>query len=332
MFFGYLIALAALIIYLVVQQVSPTGGIIVFLVLFLAIPWIIWRSLIFNMRVSSYSNVRFGFQGTLGTAYFNFFVLPLLMLIAIYGVPVTTAILSAGSGGEASFVGSIVVVAFLVGLGLAVYLYGVLQQRNNSYVINGSRFGQGKFMSVLQAGPFVKILLKTIVLFVICFFLLLVLMAFISMAMGSEVVALSAALNDPEAMEDIFTSGLFVSIIAAVYIGFILLSIGVFAYLQARQRRYIFANTTLDGKFKLASTMGARSLAWISISNLLVIMVTLGLAIPWASVRMARFVAQNTQVDTSEGFSNYVSQRQSEQSSLGDQLGDAFDIDVGIGL
>jgi len=78
--------------------------------------------------------------------------------------------------------------------------------------------------------------------------------------------------------------------------------------------------------------MSARSLAWVSFSNLLAIIVTLGLAIPWASVRMARYVANHTQVDTSQGFSDYVSQRQSEQSSLGDQLGDAFDVDIGIGI
>ena len=68
LFAGYLIAIVALIAYVVIQQVSPVGGVVVFLILFLAIPWIVWRSLIFNMRVSSYSNVRFGFAGKLGGA------------------------------------------------------------------------------------------------------------------------------------------------------------------------------------------------------------------------------------------------------------------------
>ena len=53
---------------------------------------------------------------------------------------------------------------------------------------------------------------------------------------------------------------------------------------------------------------------------------------PWAKVRMARLILENTQVDTSQGFSEYLTQKQKEQSSLGEQIGDAFDVDVGIGF
>ena len=65
---------------------------------------------------------------------------------------------------------------------------------------------------------------------------------------------------------------------------------------------------------------------------LLIIIFTLGLGSPWAHVRMARYMAEHTKVDTSEGFDEYVTQQLNEQSALGDQLGDAFDVDVGIGI
>jgi len=119
---------------------------------------------------------------------------------------------------------------------------------------------------------------------------------------------------------------------AIVYIGFIVISILVFSYSYSRQRAYVFANSKLDDKIELASTLKARPLAWISISNFFVIIFTLGLAIPWAKVRLTRFVLENTQVDTSVGFDSYVTQQEAEQSSLGEQIGDAFDVDVGIGI
>jgi hypothetical protein len=58
----------------------------------------------------------------------------------------------------------------------------------------------------------------------------------------------------------------------------------------------------------------------------------LGFAFPWAKVRMARLLLENTQVNIDTGFDDYISQKQTEQSSLGEQIGDAFDIDVGFGI
>jgi len=39
---------------------------------------------------------------------------------------------------------------------------------------------------------------------------------------------------------------------------------------------------------------------------------------------------ENTLVDTEYGFDAYLSEKQEEQSSLGEQIGDAFDVDVGV--
>ena len=47
---------------------------------------------------------------------------------------------------------------------------------------------------------------------------------------------------------------------------------------------------------------------------------------------MARYIIGNTQVDTAVGIEGYVSQQQQYQSSLGDQIGDAFDVDLGLAI
>lgn len=62
LFVGYLIAMALFLVYVIVGEVLPLGAPVLLVVLFLAIPWIVWRSVMFNMRMTSFSNVRFGFS------------------------------------------------------------------------------------------------------------------------------------------------------------------------------------------------------------------------------------------------------------------------------
>ena len=47
---------------------------------------------------------------------------------------------------------------------------------------------------------------------------------------------------------------------------------------------------------------------------------------------MARLMLTGTHVDTQVGFDEYVTEKQSQESSLGDQIGDAFNVDIGIGV
>ncbi len=89
-------------------------------------------------------------------------------------------------------------------------------------------------------------------------------------------------------------------------------------------------NTNLEDKAIFKSLVSARALTWVMVSNFLLIIVTLGLAIPWAKVRMARLMVDNTLIKAEVDLAEFTSQQQQKQSALGEQIGDAFDIDVGI--
>ena len=333
LFIGYLIAISLLIAYIVLQNISPTGSLIVFLIFIIALPWIIWRSLQFNMRMTSFSNVRFGFDGKLGGAYFNFMLLPILFFIALYGIPgifFAIAITMPGiSPAVISIVGFLAVILFLF---LVAYLFAVMKKRNTHYMLNGYRYGQGQFLTEVQVKPFMKIVLKTIGLAFVLFVGLMILAGLIaSFTIGLEqMVGLQQNLEDPEAMSESF--GMLIFVIGPLYLGFILVSFFVLAYSYTRQRSYILDNSVLDEKITFASTLKAWPFAWVMVSNFIVVILSLGLALPWAKVRMTRMILENTQVDTSIGFDAYVTQQQKEQSSLGEQIGDAFDVDVGVGF
>jgi len=70
----------------------------------------------------------------------------------------------------------------------------------------------------------------------------------------------------------------------------------------------------------------------VMITNLLMVAFTLGLATPWAKVRMARLMLANTLVDTSVGFDEYITQQQNSVGAIGEQIGEAFDVDMDIGF
>lgn len=333
LFISYLIAMVLLIIYIVIQQISPIGAGIVLLMLFAAYPWIIWRSLKFRMRMTSFSNVRFSFDGALKSAYFNFMLLPFLLILSIYIIPIALAVvLPTMSADPSSSVGPIMALGIIFSLAMAFYIVAVMQQRNNTYIISGCRYGQGQFDTQLESREFAKILAKTIGLSIFLTVLVIVIVAVltgltIGLRGGQEIIQ---QLNDPATMGLIISQLLIV--IGPLYLLLIVSGVFIAAYFRARIRAYVFANAYLDENIMFYSTLGARRLTWVIVSNFFIIVLTAGLATPWAQVRMSRTIIENTQVDTNDSIDSYISQQQEQQSALGEQLGDAFDVDVAVGL
>jgi len=335
LFLGFLVAMTLFIVYVIIQKISPLGSVLLLLLLFVAIPWLIWRSLSFSMRMTSFSNVRFGFKGTLKESYINFFFYPFLLILAVYGVPIAAAVaipMMETQANMPSWVASLIPIIILISLIFAFYLFALIKKKNASYVINGSRYGQGVFSAQLQSRKFLNILLKTVFLGVLVLgILFLALGAVVYGTVGLEtLMEIKNNMQDPQKTAEYM--GTIIPIVGMVYLGLILAVLFVTAYATARQREYIYENMSLDEKITFASTLKAKPLAWVMITNFLMVILTLGLAFPWAKVRMARLMLENTLVDTEAGFYEYVTQKQKEESSLGEQIGDAFDVDVGLGF
>ncbi len=334
LFIGYLISMLILILYIVIQSISPVGSGLVLLAFFLGLPWIIWRSLQFNMRMTSFSNVRFGFDAGLSQAYVNYLLIPAGLLIVLYGIPIAMGVMAASSGGSMSPVmTSLMVVLGLLFFPLVIYAFAFMKKRHTNYALNAIRYGQGEFSTDVQTKTFAIILLKAFGLAILLMVVFIFVLAVVSMVMGvgDQFLQMAGNMQDPEAMEQILGGGI-VATIGVTYLGFIVISMIVFSYTYARQRQYIFENTKLDRKITFSSTLGAIPLAWVTITNFIAVIFSLGLALPWAKVRATRLILENSLVDSDAGFDVYVTQQQDRQSALGEQLGDAFDVDLGIGI
>lgn len=80
---GRLIAVGVFIVYVVVSSIVPLMEAVFMLLLFIAVPWIITRSLAFRARMTSYRNIRFRFSGSATDAAIEFILMPILMVLTL---------------------------------------------------------------------------------------------------------------------------------------------------------------------------------------------------------------------------------------------------------
>ncbi len=116
-------------------------------------------------------------------------------------------------------------------------------------------------------------------------------------------------------------------IILAVYLLFIF---GFLGYLQARIGNLIWNNTTLD-KLSFKSSLRARDFAWLYFSNIVAIMLTFGLATPWAQIRIARYRASKLQIVGDVDFDQFVGDKKAEVKATGEEIAEMFDVDLSFG-
>jgi len=80
---GRIIVIVGLVVFSVLSAI-PLLGILLLLVLFALLPWLAVKSLSFNARMSSWSNVRFSFRGTYGGAVKVLLLFPFLAVLTLY--------------------------------------------------------------------------------------------------------------------------------------------------------------------------------------------------------------------------------------------------------
>jgi uncharacterized membrane protein YjgN (DUF898 family) len=112
----------------------------------------------------------------------------------------------------------------------------------------------------------------------------------------------------------------------AIFFAFVLL---VGPYLQSRIQNLVWNHTTL-GPHRFQSSLEARRLAWISFSNMLLIVVTLGLYMPFATVRLARYRVSCMTLLPAASLDEFVAGEQAHVAALGEELGEFLDIDIAL--
>jgi uncharacterized membrane protein YjgN (DUF898 family) len=105
--------------------------------------------------------------------------------------------------------------------------------------------------------------------------------------------------------------------------------LAVFAYLRARVGN-LTLNGTIVGPLRCRSTLRARDLTWLYLSNIVAVIGTVGLAIPWITIRMARYRADKLAAVGMTMLASFAAAPGSAGSATGSEVGDLFDVEVSL--
>jgi uncharacterized membrane protein YjgN (DUF898 family) len=318
---GRLIAVTFLLIYVVISKVSPVASLLLSALLFLAFPWIIWRSIRFNAQMTSYRNVHFSFNGKLKEVYHYLLLLPLLPAIATaaFGGIVWWVFGPMGMG----MISTLIMVAFLGTYALIPFI----QRAITAYIINNYRYGQGKFSAELSLSRYYKTYLLVIAWSIGIFMIIGVLIGLIvsGVGIGIETIAGMQTGEMPQS-----SLGMMVATVSLAYLLMIMVGLWFKAYVKAKLRNYVFSKIKLDTILQLQSEMSVGRLFGLYAEMVLAMIFTLGLAYPWVVVSLSRYTANSTQIYANGEINEYVTQQNVKQSAIGEELGEAFGAETAL--
>lgn len=206
-------------------------------------------------------------------------------------------------------------VPFTLGL---IFPYMLHQQQK--YVVENATYGKEKFIFNNNVKAFYGICLK-VSLFVLAFmFLMLSVLGEVG-EMGMDV--------DPETGEPKVNWAL--GLMLAVMMAFMTVIQGFFqALLMNARYKQSQLGQTGEGESGFESSLSAIKLSWIYLSNLILIMASFGLAIPWTKMRLMHYRVASLTFKQGAGFNGIVAAQLDEQSALGEEAGDAMDLDFAL--
>jgi uncharacterized membrane protein YjgN (DUF898 family) len=181
--------------------------------------------------------------------------------------------------------------------------------KQSQFMINNSSYGTTPFEFHAKVRDYFKI-----------FFIFLGVILLMGIIMSVLVAALGINPANPGSQE----------MTMAIMLPFsLLIYLFMFAYLAAKLGNLYFNSTTL-AKHGFSATMQIRKIGWIYFSNTLAIVLSLGLLIPWAQVRMTNYRVSCLQLNVVDSLDDFIAAEEQHVSALGEQVGEVFDMDVSV--
>jgi len=276
---GRIIAAALAAAYFGAGRISPRGTLVMLAVIGLLWPWLLVKSRMFTMRVTSWRGLRFDFVPDYLGAY-----------------------------------------RVLLGWGfVGILTFGLLMPRfvceRYRFVLTRTRFGASAFDCEARASIFYRTMFGTMGIGVVLGFAFLLVM----LAAG----AASHAAGASPAVVRVMSTGVGV-VFYAVFFSVI------HGYTHARNLNEVFETTTL-GPHRFVSWLSAGDLIGIYLSNLFLIVVTLGLYTPWAQIRLARYRLQSIELEAHGSLEEFTAAAAaSVPAAAGEEIASFFDLDFGF--
>ncbi len=314
---GHLIVAGAILLINFSNRFFPLTGFALSIAAWCSVPYLLYKAHRFKLRNSAYRNIRFHFTGGLREAYKAYAIFPLAALFSLifYMLPVISGTSIKPEPGAAPNIIIIMLSVVLSLVLLAVYPYFAFLHRR--YFHENMAYGKtaGSFRG--KAKPFYGIYASAVFMMLAAFFF------------GGLLIGMSAGLIAHLVIESgqISKTGI-MGITLFSFISFALLFTLVRQYIYSGTFNYAWKHTRL-GPVEFDVSLKARDLAWIRFTNILAIVLSVGLLIPWAKVRRARYIITSTVVSFSGDMDAFEADTVYDEGAVGDTAADFFDLDFG---
>lgn len=295
---GRAVVVIILIIYAVVTQFYPSSSGLFYLLFFLFLPWLVMRSMMFNARYSNYRNLNFSFNKNLKDAVIAFILLAIL-------IPLTLG-----------------------------FIYPFYAHSVKKYIVDNHNYGQLIFMLKSVVKQFYKIYLFALLIF----FSGIGIFLFIFKDYFLTLVALSSGgVEKAPELPPNFVMSLYIVIAAYGLVYFI-----TYAFIQAKTFNAVWSNTSLTKITGTAITASSVPLVafnavlstwkifFIYVTNTIAILLSFGLLIPWAKIRMAKYKIDHLAVSSIADLKVITAVEKDKEGAIGSEMGDILDIDIGL--
>jgi uncharacterized membrane protein YjgN (DUF898 family) len=302
---GRLIVFGAYVLFLIGMQVYQPLLFALIPLAIVGIPWILLRSRRFQLRMTSWRNLRFDFGGRYAGALWAYtgWHLIAMGLFAVVWLARPTPLLFG--------------LTFLA----VSLLYPFWVHQRVRYSIDHASYGRECFAFSASAGRFYSFCFATAVMSIAAYMMFSYL--FVSHSALGDSMHPAEPLGGFELVIRSGPRGWLILMLAAVA-GF-----AIAAFYKAKLLNISFGGARI-GRGHLRSELEVSRLAWINVTNLLGIVVTFGAFYPWAKVRLVRYQVEHMYLDTEGRFADFLASPQPETSALGEEAGDFFDMDLGL--
>jgi uncharacterized membrane protein YjgN (DUF898 family) len=202
--------------------------------------------------------------------------------------------------------------AMLVGITLGLF-YPYFAYARYRFAINNTSYGKARLNLFAGPGVFYWIYFRAALLYIAAIAIGVVVFRAWS-GYGLDV------LSDPKK---------FGSAVPKVVLVFLPLLLFVGAFLNKCLQNATLGNVTIH-RHRLLSGMQTGRLFWLYLSNTALIVVTLGIFIPWAHVRMAQYRFERLALEVRGTLDEFIAGESQAAAATGEEISDMFDVDLGL--
>jgi uncharacterized membrane protein YjgN (DUF898 family) len=322
---GRIIAIILFAIYGLAWQYFPETGITLLALGCLIFPFFIVSAMSFRMRNTAYRNIRFHFIKDLKAAYMVFLP-PLGFVILFTWLSYTLAdffgvidltITNSEKEGEVFIKNDFIFVMFLLWFIPILPWLDFLRIR---FIVNHTQFGKAKATFAIGGREFYKLYFITVLIYLASF--IIPPGVILGMVHGMSMIGFEfdRSILDNEIIRDL----------GIVVLSFDLFGSYIFlAGIWKAMRTNMLNNNIKIGENQLHSHLKSIRVGWIYLTNTVAIILSLGLLIPWAKIRMARYTASCTELQIND-LDSIKAIAPEQETAFGEEMDAIFDLDIGF--